>query len=140
MRSIEAVFLSIGLLGFSAALNHLRAQDANEPADAEQPLYKAPRAAAQPGITTTGALHPNAFGKPCIQYDTAARALLVDKNVFDYVVAVTNKCPRAIKVQICQKGGTGCSAVMVQAYRSTDVVMGFGPNTDAFAYIAKETP
>jgi hypothetical protein len=89
--------------------------------------------------STAGALHLNAFGKPCIQYDTASRALLVDKNVFDYVVA-TNKCPRAIKLQICQRDGSGCSRVMLQAYRSTDVVMGFGPNTDAFAYIAKETP
>ena len=82
----------------------------------------------------------NAFGKTCIQYDTASRALLVDKNVFDYVVAVTNTCPRAIKLRICQRDGSDCSGVMVQAYRSTDVVMALGPNPAAFADITKETP
>jgi hypothetical protein len=140
LKAIETFLLSIGLLVFFAGFNQPRAQDANENEAGRtgQPLYKTGRA--QAGVTATGPLHVNAFGKPCMQYDTAARRFLVDKNMFNYTVAVTNTCPRAIKVRICQRDGFGCSSVLVRAYRSTEVVMGFGPNTDAFAYIAKETP
>ena len=37
MRPIETPLLSVSLLGFSAAVNRPRAQEANDTADAEQP-------------------------------------------------------------------------------------------------------
>jgi hypothetical protein len=139
MRSIETIFLSIGLLVFAASLNPPRAEDSYLPAETPGPRGQAP-GAVRPGFTTTGELHLNAFGKPCIQYDIAPRAHLFDKNSFDYVVAATNKCPMQIKIQICEKDRFGCGHTAVPAYQSKEVVMGFGPYTADFDYVIKETP
>jgi hypothetical protein len=139
MRSIETIFLSIGLLVFSASLNPPRAEDTYAPAETPGPLGQAP-GAARFGITKAGELHLNTFGKPCIEYNAFSRAHLFDINIFDYVVAATNKCPMSIKIQICEKNRSGCGSVAVPAYQSKEVAMGFGPYTTVFYYIAKEAP
>jgi len=95
------------------------------------------RGAVRTPVKTEGNLHLNAYGKPCLAYAASSRAHLVDKNFFDYVVSVTNKCPSSIRLQICQKDSSGCSSAVVPAY---DVVMGYGPGADFFEYIAKEAP
>jgi hypothetical protein len=136
---IEAIFLALGLLVFSASLDRPRAGDTYEPAENAAPLGKAP-GTVRPAVGTAGEIHKDVLGKPCLTFDVSSRPLLTDQNIFDYVVAVTNKCPTSIKLQICRKDGSGCSRASVLAYRSKDLVMGFGPRTDAFQYIAKEAP
>jgi hypothetical protein len=139
MRSIETIFLSIGLLAFSAGLSQPRADDSYVPAETPRPLGQAP-GTARFGITNAGEPHLNAFGKPCIEYNAFSRAHLFDINIFDYIVTAANKCPMSIKIQICEKNRSGCGSVAVPAYQSKEVAMGFGPDTTLFYYIAKEAP
>jgi hypothetical protein len=107
---------------FSASLNPPRAEDTYAPAESAAPL-----GAVRSPVKGEGDLHLN------------ARPYFVDAHVSDYVVGVTNTCPSAIRIRICQKDGSACNRAVVPAYRSTNVVMGFGPPTDAFNYIARET-
>jgi len=139
MRSIESILLSIGLAAFSANVSQARAGDFYSPAENAGGLGQR-LGAARPAVATAGEIHRNAYGKPCLAFDASSRALLADKNIFNYVVAVNNQCPRSIKLRICQKDGTGCSSAIVQAYQSQDMVMGFGPFSDLFEYTAKENP
>jgi len=139
MTSIETILLSIGVLVFTASFNPPRAGETYVPAENARPLGQA-RGAARARVKIEGDVQANAFGKPCLVYLASARAHLVDVNTFDYVVSVTNKCPRTIKLQICQKNRSGCSGAVVPAYRNKEMVMGFGPGADYFEYIAKEAP
>lgn len=139
MRLAGTIFVPAGLLFLSASMNPTRAGDTYVPAENAGPLGLA-RKAARPAVVTIGDPHQTILGKPCLAYAASSRAHLVNKRVFDYVVAVTNNCPRSIRIRICQKDGSGCSGALVQAYRSKDVVMGFGPLTNTFDYIAKESP
>jgi hypothetical protein len=139
VRSIQTISLSIGVLVFAASLNPPRAQDSYVPAENAEPLGHA-RGGVRSPVKTDGDLHLNANGKPCLEYFASARPHLIDKSLFDYVVAVTNKCPASIKIQICQKDRSGCSGAVVLAYRSKEFAMGFGPGTNFFEYIAKEAP
>ncbi|HUB65722.1 MAG TPA: hypothetical protein VL996_14965 [Methylocella sp.] len=139
MRSIEAVFLSLGVWVLSASLHPPRAEDGYDPAENDVPFGQMGGAVRGP-VKTEGELSQNLFGKPCLIYAPYARPYVVDTHMSDYVVGVTNSCPRAIKIRICQNDGSGCSRAVVPAYQSTDVVMGFGPLTDVFNYIARETP
>lgn len=139
MRSIETIFLSISLLVAFASMNPPRAEDTFAPAENPGPLRQARGAAPQP-VKIAGDFRVNAFGKPCLIYLASSRAYLIDKGIFDYVVGVSNRCPGAIKIRICQKDGSRCSSVTVPAYRSTEVVMGFGSFTTLFDFVARETP
>jgi hypothetical protein len=139
MKSIEAIFLSIGVLVFFAHLDQPRAEDTYAPAENPGPLGQT--RGARPPVKTEGEAHATAFGKPCLAYVASARPYRIDQSMFDYVIGVTNSCPRAIKIRICQKDGSGCNSAAVPAYRSTEVVMGFGPSTNTmFDYVSRESP
>ena len=139
MKAIKPIFLTIGLLADSASLNSPRAEDFYVPAENYRLHVQAP-GAARNGVTASGEVHMNAFNKPCLAFNAASKARLVDKNIFDYIVAAINKCPITIKVRICQRDGLGCNSAAVPAYKTKDVAMGFGPNTTFFDYVVKETP
>jgi hypothetical protein len=119
-------------------MNQPRAEDNYAPAETA-PMRQAP-GAARPAVVTLGEVHTNAFSKPCLEYNASSQGLISDKAVFSYVVAITNKCGRSMRLQICQKGRSGCNNATVPPYGSKDMVMGFGPNTTFFDYIAKESP
>jgi hypothetical protein len=132
------MFFTVCVFVLAASMNQTRAEDTYAPAEGA-PMRQAP-GAARPGIVTLGDVHTNAFNKPCLEYNASSQGLLSDKALFSYVVAVTNKCGRSIKLQICQKDRSGCNSATVPPYAGKDLVMGFGPRTDYFNYIAKESP
>ena len=139
MRPVEAILFAAGLMVFSASLNHARA--AEDPIEPAEPAKPVPHAKGfRPPVKIVGPAHANAFAKPCLKFEAISRPHLFNQTVFDYVVGIENICPQMIKVRICQKDSSGCKNVTVPAYQSRDVVMGFGPNTTYFEYIAKEEP
>jgi hypothetical protein len=138
MRSAAPIFLPVCVFALAVSMNQPRAEDSYAPAE-NAPMRQAP-GAARPGIVTLGDVHTNAFSKPCLEYNASSQGLLSDKAMFSYVVAVTNKCGRSIKLQICQKDRSGCNSATGPPYAGKDMVMGFGPNTTFFNYIAKESP
>jgi hypothetical protein len=138
MRS-AVLLLSTGLLILSASLNPPRAEDTYSPAENGAPLGDT-RGGAGNMVETEGELHRNAFNKPCLAYQPYTRPYVVDTHIFDYVVGVTNSCPTAIRTRICQIDHSGCESAAVPAYHSMDVVMGLGPLSNEFHYVAKEMP
>jgi hypothetical protein len=138
MRSAASIFLPVCVFVLAASMNQPRAEDTYAPAEGA-PMRQAP-GAARPGIVTLGEVHTTAFNKPCLESNASSQGLLSDKAMFSYVVAVSNKCGKSIKLQICQKDRSGCNSATVPPYAGKDMVMGFGPCTDFFNYIVKESP
>ena len=139
MRRIEANLFSIGLWILFAGVNCVRAEDSYRPAETPAPQGLAPGARPHE-ITFLGVRHTNALGKPCLEIAAFTRAHLVNQQIFDYVVSITNKCPKQIKVRMCNKGSFDCNSVAVPAYQFKELVMDFGPQTDRFNFTAKEGP
>lgn len=139
MRLIEANLFSIGLLILFTGSNPARAEDPYRPAETPAPPRPASGAGSQE-IAFLGARHTTALGKPCLEITPSSRAHLVNQEVYDYVVAINNKCPRMIKVRICYKGSFDCNSARIHSYQSQELVMGFGPKTDRFNLTAKEDP
>ena len=138
MRSAASIFLPVCVFVVAASMNQPRAEDTYAPAEGA-PMRQAP-GAARPGIVTLGEVHTTAFNKPCLEYNASSQRLLSDKAMFSYVIAVSNKCGKSIKLQICQKDRSGCNSATVPPFGGKDMVMGFGPRTDFFNYIVKESP
>lgn len=141
MRLSSTFALAIVLLALSGGgPDTPRAGEADAPPqDGEMSPYKARNAALFP-VKTEGELHGNALGKPCLAYRAYSRPYLIDKKITDYVVVPTNSCPTAIRIRICQTDRSGCQSALVPAYKSTDIVMGIGPQMDTFHYLARELP
>ncbi len=66
----------------------------------------------------------DAFGRPCLDIEAAARAEVVNPQMMDHVVSIKNNCPRLIKVKVCYFNSDRCNNVDVQAYKRVDTILG----------------
>ena len=138
MRAAATLFLPVCLSVLATSTTRIRAEDTYAPAESAPP--RSVPGAPRPDVTRIGDVHTTALNKPCLGYTATSQGLLSNKEIFSYVIAVTNKCGRSIKTQVCQKDRSGCNSTSVPAYASRDLVMGFGPKTTFFEYAAKESP
>ncbi|QBR71768.1 hypothetical protein CU048_11360 [Beijerinckiaceae bacterium] len=135
---VSQVYILICLPLLLAGSNDARAEEPYRPA--ETPAPRPAPGADSHEIVFLGVRHASPLGKPCLEMVPSSRAHLVNQEVYDYVVAINNKCPRMIKVRICYKGSFDCNSARIHSYQSQELIMGFGPKTDRFNLTAKEDP
>lgn len=140
VKSIKIKLFAAGLLALSTNPTALRAEEPYKPAETLGKSSQDPRVAAQSGMMRVGTLHTNGLGKPCLEYELTSRAHAAIPEIFDYILGIRNLCPKPIKLRICPKNSYDCNGVAVRPYERKEVVMGFGPYTDRFAYKVKEIP
>ncbi|MEY9107436.1 hypothetical protein ABH999_003632 [Bradyrhizobium yuanmingense] len=73
---------------------------------------------------TTAPIIKNAFGRPCLDVEAAARSRVVNPKLMDHVVSVKNSCPRAIDVTVCYFNSSKCNAFHLSGYGRVDTILG----------------
>ncbi|MCA1411026.1 hypothetical protein I6F30_07555 [Bradyrhizobium sp. NBAIM20] len=73
---------------------------------------------------TTAPIIKNAFGRPCLDVEAAARSRVVNPKLMDHVVSVKNSCPRAIGVTVCYFNSSKCNAFHLSGYGRVDTILG----------------
>lgn len=66
----------------------------------------------------------DALNRPCLDVEAAARAHTVNKNLFDHVISVRNRCARLIKVKVCYFNSDNCRTSNIGGYQREDVILG----------------
>jgi hypothetical protein len=84
--------------------------------------------------------HRDALGRPCLDFEAASRAHVINPNVYDHVVSVYNRCVKLIKLNVCYYGTDRCIDMEVPALSRKDGILGIYPSMQFFRYSYKEKP
>lgn len=76
----------------------------------------------------------DAFGKPCLDIEAAARAHVANPDMLDHVVSVKNNCPRTIQVKACYFRSDRCNDFPVKGYGRVDSILGTISKVRYFRY------
>jgi hypothetical protein len=76
----------------------------------------------------------DAFGRPCLDVEAAARAHVVDQEMRDHVVSLKNNCPRLIHAKVCYFKTARCNDVVVPGYKRVDTILGTIRSATFFRY------
>jgi hypothetical protein len=85
-------------------------------------------------------VHRDALGRPCLDFEAASRAHVINPNVYDHVVSVYNQCVRLIKLSVCYYGSDRCIDMEVPPLARKDGILGIYPSMQYFRYSYKEKP
>lgn len=83
---------------------------------------------------TAAPIIKNAFGRPCLDVEAAARSRVVNPKLVDHIVSVKNNCPRAIDVSVCYFNSSKCNAFRVSGYDRVDTILGTMTEIRNFRY------
>lgn len=76
----------------------------------------------------------DAFGRPCLDIEAAARRETVNPDMLDHIVSIKNNCPKLIKVKVCYFNSDQCKDVELQAYKRVDTFLGAMRGVNFFRY------
>jgi len=93
-----------------------------------------------PGQSSGIVTHHDPLGRPCLDIEAAARAHVINPNVYDHVVSIYNKCLSRIQLQVCYFGTDHCIDVAVTGLQRKDVILGVFPSLQYFRYSYREKP
>ena len=82
--------------------------------------------------------HRGPTGSPCLAVQGYAKTEIVNKDIFQHWIRVTNSCAQAIKVRVCYYQSEHCIDVDVPALDKKDSVLGIFPALKRFQFEAKE--
>jgi hypothetical protein len=82
--------------------------------------------------------HWGPTGSPCLAIQGYAKAEVVNKDIYQHWIKVTNSCGQAIKVKICYYKTDHCINMDVAAWEKKDSVLGIFPALKRFQFEAKE--
>jgi hypothetical protein len=85
-------------------------------------------------------VHRDALGRPCLDFEAASRAHVINPNVYDHVVSIHNRCVKLIKLNVCYYGSDRCIDMEVPALSRKDGILGIYPSMRFFRYSYKEKP
>lgn len=83
---------------------------------------------------SAGLVSKDALGRPCLDIEAASRAHIVNPNVYDHVVSVSNRCLKTIKLKVCYFGTERCTELEVRGFKRKDAVIGVVPGMKMFRY------
>lgn len=83
---------------------------------------------------TAAPIIKNAFGRPCLDVEAAARSRVVNPKLVDHIVSVKNNCPRAIDVTACYFNSSKCNVFRVSGYGRIDTILGTMTEIRNFRY------
>jgi hypothetical protein len=81
-------------------------------------------------------LGPN--GKPCLAASGYAKPQVINKNIYEHWIRVTNSCGQNIKLRVCYHGTDDCIVMNVPPWESKNAVLGIYPMVKDFQFDAKE--
>lgn len=76
----------------------------------------------------------DAFGRPCLDVEAAARSQVVNPEMLDHVVSLKNSCPRVIHAKVCYSNSNHCNDIVVRAYGRVDTTLGTMRGVKFFRY------
>lgn len=91
-----------------------------------------------PTDDVTAKKHMGPTGRPCINVAGYSKPHVLDKQVFDNVIAATNACSQIIKLKICYYHSDRCVDVDAPAYSKKEATLGVMPALSQFRFEVKE--
>jgi hypothetical protein len=82
--------------------------------------------------------HWGPTGSPCLAIQGYAKAEVVNKDIYQHWVRVTNSCGQAIKLRVCYNKSDHCIDMDVPAWEKKESVLGIFPALNRFQFEAKE--
>jgi hypothetical protein len=82
--------------------------------------------------------HKGPTGQACLAFTSYARSQVVNKNIYEHWITVTNGCGQNIKVQVCYYNTDDCIMMNIPPLDRTAAVLGIYPNLKDFRYETKE--
>jgi|ERR1700683_730484 len=82
--------------------------------------------------------HIGPFAKPCLAIEGYVKPELINKNIYQHWIRVTNSCSQNVKVQICYYKTDDCVLVSVSPYERKEAILGIFPALRRFQFEAKE--
>jgi hypothetical protein len=76
----------------------------------------------------------DAYGKPCLDVEAAARAETINREMRDHVVSVKNNCPRLIRATVCYYQTDRCNDLIIHGYQRVDTILGAMRGVNSFRY------
>lgn len=83
-------------------------------------------------------VHRDPLGKPCLDFEAASRAHVINPDVYDNIVSIQNRCSKPIKLRLCYYKSENCIDVEILAQQRKDTVLGVYPHMQYFRYSYQE--
>lgn len=82
--------------------------------------------------------HRDALNRPCLEIEAVSRRHVINPNVFDHVVSVSNRCLKLIKLRVCYSKSDSCIDMEVPGQQRKEGILGIYPNMQYFRYSFRE--
>jgi hypothetical protein len=82
--------------------------------------------------------HMDPTGKPCLKIGGYTKPELINPDIFEHMVGVTNSCGQNIKLKVCYYKTQDCIDVNAPPWGSKESVLGIYPALKDFRFEAKE--
>jgi hypothetical protein len=82
--------------------------------------------------------HRDFTGKPCLTVLGHPRPHVVDRNLYDHVITVSNACPQRIALQVCYYKTHDCISIEVPGGERKDGILGTLPWVKDFGFEFRE--
>jgi len=81
--------------------------------------------------------HLNSSNRPCLAVSGLSQAQTINKNLYDHILLLDNKCAQPIKIRACYYKSTSCTVMQVDGYKRQQRNLGVS-TTDDFRYSFRE--
>jgi hypothetical protein len=127
-------------------VGHLSAQEASPPFQRpSSPTVggSIPRSAAQPPSFgprggTEILRHRDFTGKPCLTVAGIARQHIINRNLYDHVITVSNACPQRITIRVCYYRTDDCIPMEIPGGERKEAHLGAMPAVKEFGFEFRE--
>jgi hypothetical protein len=82
--------------------------------------------------------HRDFAGSPCLTVSGSAQPHAIDPNLYDDVIAVVNKCPQRIAMQVCYYKSDDCIQMDIPGESHEEAILGIIPATKDFRFEFRE--
>ena len=83
-------------------------------------------------------MHRGPTGKPCLNVQGYVQQQVVNPNIFNHMIMVSNDCSQPIKMQVCYYQSQHCTPVEVPGYGRKDATLGIMPAMKDFRFEYRE--
>jgi hypothetical protein len=102
------------------------------------PAKRGGQATVAPSDDATQARHKDPLGNFCLEIETLAHAHVANRDVYDHVVGVKNRCVQLIKCRVCYARTNYCVEMDVPGGGWREALLGIRPFEKAFAIDIRE--
>ncbi len=95
-----------------------------------------------PGLQSSGdqeiLRHRDFTGAPCLAVSGSAQPQIIDPDLSDDVITVTNSCPQQIALRVCYYESEDCVPMDVPGGERKEAVLGSSPSATGFRFEFRE--